>query len=57
MVKRGALRVVVNLAEESREIDLDLPAGEVLFATGELPETDGETVTMPPESAAVLSTR
>src|SRR3712207_1503220 len=57
VVKRGSLRVVVNLADEPREIDLDLPAGEVLFATGELPETDGETVAMPAESAAVVSTR
>ncbi|WP_309232975.1 DUF3459 domain-containing protein [Blastococcus sp. TML/C7B] len=57
VVHRGALRVVVNLAAEPREIDLDRPADEVLFATAELPGVDGSTVTMPPESAAVLSTR
>ena len=57
VVHRGSLRVVVNLADEPREIDLDVPAGEVLFATGELPTVDRETVTLPAESAAVVSTR
>ncbi|MDT0277835.1 malto-oligosyltrehalose trehalohydrolase [Blastococcus goldschmidtiae] len=56
-VHRGSLRVVVNLADEPREIDLDRSADEVLFATAELPAIDGSTVTLPPESAAVLSTR
>ena len=53
----GSLRVVVNLADQPREIDLDRPADDVLFATGELPVLDGTTVTLPAESAAVLSTR
>jgi maltooligosyltrehalose trehalohydrolase len=57
VVHRGSLRVVVNLAEEPREIDLDVPATDVLFATGELPELDGATVTLPAESAAVVATR
>jgi len=57
VVHRGLLRVVVNLAEEPREIDLDVPATDVLFATAELPELDGATVTLPAESAAVVSTR
>jgi len=57
VVHRGSLRVVVNLAGEPREIDLDRRAADVLFATAELPELDGATVTLPPESAAVLSTR
>ncbi|MCW2579757.1 MAG: treZ, partial [Blastococcus sp.] len=57
VVHRGSLRVAINLAEEPREIDLDRPADEVLFATGELPGLDGATVTLPAESAAVLSTR
>ena len=56
VVHRGSLRVVVNLADERREIDLDRRAADVLFATAELPELDGATVTLPPESAAVLST-
>ncbi|MDQ1660570.1 MAG: maltooligosyltrehalose trehalohydrolase, partial [Blastococcus sp.] len=56
VVHRGSLRVAVNLADEPREIDLDVPATDVLFATGELPALDGETVTLPPESAAVLAT-
>ena len=57
VVHRGALRVLVNLADQPREIDLDRPAGEVLFATAELPQVDGATVTLPAESAAVVSTR
>ena len=56
VVHRGSLRVVVNLADQPREIDLDVPPTDVLFATGELPALDGATVTLPPESAAVLST-
>jgi maltooligosyltrehalose trehalohydrolase len=57
VVQRGSLRVVANLSDEPREIDLDGPVREVLFASGELPELDDATVTMPAESAAVLSTR
>ncbi len=56
VVHRGTLRVVVNLADRPQEIDLDRRAGEVLFATGELPTLDAETVTLPAESAAVLTT-
>src|ERR1700712_4958935 len=56
VVHRGSVRVAINLAEQPREIDLDLAVTDVLFATGELPTLDGETVTLPPESAAVLST-
>jgi maltooligosyltrehalose trehalohydrolase len=56
VVHRGSLRVAVNLADEPREIDLDVPATDVLFATGELPVLDGETVTLPAESAAVFAT-
>jgi maltooligosyltrehalose trehalohydrolase len=57
VVRRGSLRVVVNLADQPREIDLDTPATDVLFATAELPGLDGATVTLPGESAAVLATR
>jgi maltooligosyltrehalose trehalohydrolase len=56
VVHRGSLRVVVNLADQPREIDLDTVATDVLFATGELPDLDGSTVTLPAESAAVLAT-
>jgi maltooligosyltrehalose trehalohydrolase len=49
--------VVVNLADQPREIDLDRRADDVLFATAELPVLDGTTVTLPAESAAVLSVR
>jgi maltooligosyltrehalose trehalohydrolase len=57
VVHRGSLRVVANLSDSPREIDLDVPAREVLFASGELPELDGAQVTVPAESAVVLSTR
>ncbi|KQS56827.1 malto-oligosyltrehalose trehalohydrolase [Geodermatophilus sp. Leaf369] len=57
VVHRGSLRVAVNLADEPREVDLDVEATGVLFATGELPEVDGHAVTLPAQSAAVLSTR
>src|SRR3954465_10941175 len=57
VVHRGTLRVGVNLAAEPREIDLDRCAADVLFTTDELPKLDGATVTLPAESAAVLSTR
>jgi maltooligosyltrehalose trehalohydrolase len=57
VVHRGSLRVVANLSGEPREVDLDRPVTDVLLATGELPEVDGETVTLPAESAAVLATR
>ena len=56
VVHRGSLRVVANLADAPREIDLDVPATGVLFATGELPTLDAAAVTLPAESAAVLST-
>ena len=35
-----------NLADQPREIDLDVAPTEVLFATGELPSLDGATVTL-----------
>ena len=57
VVHRGSVRVAANLADQPREIDLDAPARDVLFATGELPTLDGNTVTLPAESAAVLRTR
>ena len=56
VVHRGSLRVAVNLADRPREVHLDRSVTEVLFSTGELPELDGTTVTLPAESAAVLST-
>ena len=57
VIRRGTLRVVVNLSGEEREIDLDVAAADVLFSTGELPAVDGRTVTLSPESAAVVATR
>ncbi|MGY1750854.1 malto-oligosyltrehalose trehalohydrolase [Modestobacter sp. SYSU DS0511] len=57
VVERGSLRVVANLSGEQRRIELDAAAGEVLFSTGEAPGLDGATVTVPAESAAVVSTR
>ncbi len=57
VLHRGSLRIVANLSGEPREVDLDVPAHEVLFASGELPELDGRQVTMPAETAVVLATR
>ncbi|SFL08275.1 malto-oligosyltrehalose trehalohydrolase [Geodermatophilus ruber] len=57
VVHRGTLRVVVNLADQPRGIDLDRRVADILFTTGELPVVDGATVTMPAESAAVLGIR
>jgi maltooligosyltrehalose trehalohydrolase len=54
VVHRGALRLAANLAGEPRRIELDRPATEVVFATGEPPSLRGGTVTLPAESAAVL---
>jgi maltooligosyltrehalose trehalohydrolase len=56
VVHRGSLRVVVNLADRPRELELDRPATGVVFATGEQPKVERTTVTLPAESAAVLST-
>jgi maltooligosyltrehalose trehalohydrolase len=56
VVDRGSLRVVANLADAPREIPLDRSPTGVLFSTGEQPRWDGTTVTLPAESAAVLTT-
>jgi maltooligosyltrehalose trehalohydrolase len=48
--------VVANLAGEPREVDLDRPVTEVVFATGEPPSLDEGAVTLPAESAAILRT-
>jgi maltooligosyltrehalose trehalohydrolase len=56
VVHRGALRVVANLSGDAREVDLDRPATGVLLATGDEPGLAGTTVTVPAESAAVLTT-
>jgi len=55
-ISRGSLRVVANLAGQPREFDLDRPATGVLFSTGDQPRLDRETVTLPAETAAVLTT-
>jgi maltooligosyltrehalose trehalohydrolase len=56
VVHRGALRVVANLSGDAREVDLDRAATGVLLATGDEPGLAGTTVTVPAESAAVLTT-
>ncbi|RBY97838.1 malto-oligosyltrehalose trehalohydrolase [Blastococcus sp. TF02-8] len=56
-VHRGALRVVANLAGQPRPVALDRAAAGVVFSTGDEPQLDGTTVTLPAESAAILSTR
>jgi maltooligosyltrehalose trehalohydrolase len=57
VVHRGSLRVVANLSGEPREIDLDAAAREVLFSSGELPELDDGQVTVPAETAVIVSVR
>jgi maltooligosyltrehalose trehalohydrolase len=56
VIDRGSLRVVANLSDRPRDIELDRPATGVVFATGEKPALDRTTVTLSAESAAVLST-
>ncbi|WP_369253084.1 malto-oligosyltrehalose trehalohydrolase [Geodermatophilus amargosae] len=56
VVHRGSLRVVANLSGEEQEVELDRPATGVLFATADEPSSAGTSVTLPPESAAVLTT-
>ncbi|MGY1736842.1 malto-oligosyltrehalose trehalohydrolase [Geodermatophilus sp. SYSU D00684] len=55
VVHRGALRVVANLSGQPQQVELDRPATGVLFATADEPSVDGATVTVPAESAAVLT--
>jgi maltooligosyltrehalose trehalohydrolase len=57
VVHRGTLRVVVNLSDRPREIELDRPATGVVFCTADEPTVMRSTVTVPAESAAVLTTR
>jgi maltooligosyltrehalose trehalohydrolase len=56
VVHRGSLRVVANLAGAPREIELDRAPTGVLFATAETPTWSRRTLTIPAESAAVVST-
>ncbi|MGY1793022.1 malto-oligosyltrehalose trehalohydrolase [Geodermatophilus sp. SYSU D00525] len=56
VVHRGGLRVVANLSGRPQPVQLDRPATGVLFATADEPSLDGATVTVPAESAAVLTT-
>ncbi|PWW23698.1 maltooligosyl trehalose hydrolase [Geodermatophilus normandii] len=57
VVHRGSLRVVANLSGEEQEVELDRPATGVLFATAEdEPSLSGTSVTVPAESAAVVTT-
>ena len=57
VLHRGSLRVVANLADVPREVELDRVPTGVLFATGQQPAWSGRTVTLPAASAAVLPTR
>ena len=54
VVHRGGCRVAVNLAEESREVPVDLPAPSVLLASGDVKVGAGGAVLLPPSSVAVL---
>jgi maltooligosyltrehalose trehalohydrolase len=54
VLHRGSLRVVANLADVPREVELDRVPTGVLFATGQQPTWSGCAVTLPAASAAVL---
>jgi maltooligosyltrehalose trehalohydrolase len=56
VVHRGSLRVVANLAGAPRAVDLDRRPTGVVFATGDEPTFSHTTVTVPAESAVVLTT-
>ncbi len=53
VVRRGRLRVVANLAATRQPVPLGGPA-EALLLASDRARLDGETVVMPPESAAVV---
>jgi maltooligosyltrehalose trehalohydrolase len=57
VVHRGSLRVVANLADAPVQVELDARPTGVLFRTADQPGLDSRTVTLPAESAAVLTTR
>ncbi|WP_222267176.1 malto-oligosyltrehalose trehalohydrolase [Modestobacter marinus] len=57
VVDRGSLRVLANLSDQEREVQLDVAATGVLFSTGDAPQLDGTVVHVPAESAAVVTTR
>jgi maltooligosyltrehalose trehalohydrolase len=54
VVHRGSLRVVANLADVPRAIELDRAVDRPLYATADEPHVDGATVTLRAESAAVV---
>jgi maltooligosyltrehalose trehalohydrolase len=56
VVRRGSLRVVANLADAPREIELDRVPTGVLFSTGAEPTWAHRTLTVPAESAAIVGT-
>jgi maltooligosyltrehalose trehalohydrolase len=53
VLHRGTLRVVVNLGKTTAEIPADRPVAEVLMGA---PEIDGATITLAPDTFAILST-
>jgi maltooligosyltrehalose trehalohydrolase len=55
IVRRGGLRVVVNLAESGQDVSLDAPTGSVLLASGDA-EISGSQVRLGAESVAIVTT-
>jgi maltooligosyltrehalose trehalohydrolase len=53
VVRRGRVRIAVNLADRAQPVPLDGPVGEVLLAS-DVVRTDPGTVRLPPESVAIL---
>jgi maltooligosyltrehalose trehalohydrolase len=56
VIRRGRCLVVANLAPEAQRVPLGAVAAEVLLATAPGVALDGAHATLPPESAAVLTT-
>ena len=54
VVRRGRLRIAVNLADRTQGVPLDAPVDEVLLASEENARTDQRSVELPAESVAIL---
>ncbi len=56
VVRRGDVRVVCNLAREAQQVPIDVPGSAVLLASDAATALCGNTVMLPAESVAVLTT-
>jgi len=55
LVNRSGLQVAVNMADDTRTIALDGPAGSLLLATKSGAELDGAILSLPPHTAVVIA--